>query len=394
MNFRKIIGTSIVAAASVASGMIPLAARAQDTIKIGMIAPFSGPLADYGRRMQNGINAYMKVNGDTVAGKKIELIVRDTTGPLPDVAKRLGQELLVREKVDFLVGFGFTPEALAVAPLVTQAKKPMIIMNAAASSITTKSPYIARVSFTLPQIAAPMGEWAAKNGIKKVYTIVSDYAPGLDAEKGFEKAFTANGGQIIDSARVPLQSPELAPFVQRMKDAHPDAVFVFVPGGDQIIGFMKAFNERGLGKDGVKVLLASELPNEVLQAMGDAAKNVIVSTQYLEENDSPANKTFLKAYEEVAGGKQLPAPYSVAAYDGMAAIYAVANKLHGNVDGPAAMKVLKGLKLQSPRGPIQIDPETRDIIQTMYIGAVHRSNGKNSIVEIAHFDNVKDPAKQ
>ena len=391
MKFRKIIGASLVA---IACGAAASAAQAQDTIKIGMIASFSGPLADYGRRMENGIKAYMKVHGDTVAGKKIELIVRDTTGPLPDVAKRLGQELLTRDKVDFLVGFGFTPEALAVAPLATQAKTPMIVMNAAASVITTRSPYIARTSFTLQQIAAPLGEWAAKHGIKKVFTVVSDYAPGLDAEKGFVKAFTAHGGTIVDSARVPLQSPELSPFVQRVKDARPDAVFVFVPGGDQIIGFMKAFRERGLGSDGVKVLLASELPNEVLQAMGDAALNVTVSTQYLEDNDSPENKTFLKAYAEASGGKELPAAYSVAAYDGMAAIYAVANKLHGDIKGAEAMKVLKGLKLQSPRGPITIDPETRDIVQTMHIGAVHRENGKNSIVEIAHFDNVKDPGKK
>jgi branched-chain amino acid transport system substrate-binding protein len=375
-------------------GAVMLHAQAEEPIKVGLVAPFSGPLADYGRRMHNGIKAYMKVNGDTVAGRKVEILVRDTTGPLPDVSKRLSQELLARDKVDFLAGFGFTPEALAAAPLVTQAKKPMIIMNAAASSITTKSPYIARVSFTLPQISAPMGEWAAKNGIRKVYTVVSDYAPGTDAEEAFRKSFTAHGGEVVGSTRVPLQNPELAPYVQRIKDAGPAAVFVFVPGGDQIIGFMKAFNERGMGKAGTRVLLASELPNEVLQAMGDSAQYVTVSTQYLEGRKSPENTTFRKAYAEVNGDKELPAAYSVAAYDGMDAIYQAARKLNGKLDGEQVMKVLKGMKINSPRGPISIDPETRDVVQTMYIGGVKRSGDHNEVVEIAKFVDVKDPGKE
>jgi len=375
-------------------GAVMLHVQAQEPIKIGLVAPFSGPMADYGRRMENGIKAYMKVHGDTVAGRKVQILVRDTTGPLPDVSKRLSQELLARDKVDFLVGFGFTPEALAAAPLVTQAKKPMIIMNAAASVITTKSPYIARVSFTLPQIAAPLGDWAAKNGIRKVYTVVSDYAPGIDAEEAFKKDFTAHGGEIIGSTRVPLQNPELAPYVQRIKDAGPAAVFVFVPGGDQIIGFMKAFNERGMGKAGARVLLASELPNEVLQAMGDSAQYVTVSTQYLEGRKTPENATFLKAYAEVNGGKELPAAYSVAAYDGMDAIYQAATKLNGKLDGEQVMKVLKGMKINSPRGPISIDPETRDVVQTMYIGGVKRVGDHNQVVEIAKFVDVKDPGKE
>jgi len=390
MRFHKLLGASLV---SLAFGVAAPAVHAEDTIKIGMIAPFSGPLADYGIRMENGAKAYMKVHGDHVAGKKVELIVRDTTGPVPDIAKRLGQELLARDHVDFLAGFGFTPEALAVAPLATQAKTPMIVMNAAASVITKKSPYIARVSFTLQQISEPLGAWAAEHGIKTAYTLVSDYAPGIDAEKGFVKGFTAHGGKIVDSGRVPLQSPELAPYVQHVKDAHPDAVFVFVPGGDQIIGFMKSFNERGLGKAGTKVLLASELPNEVLQAMGEAAVNVRVATQYLQANDSAENQAFLKAYKEVSGGKEQPAAYSVAAYDGMNAIYKVAEKLHGDIKGPEAMKVLKGMTLQSPRGQITIDPATRDVVQTIHIGTVKRANGKNTVVEIAHIDNVKDPGK-
>lgn len=390
MNLGKAIA---IAATSLALGMAGPMAHAQDTIKVGLIASFSGPMADYGRRIKNGIDAYLLVHGDTVAGKKVEVIVRDTTGPLPEVSKRLAQELLTRDHVDFLAGFDFTPEAMAAAPLASKAEKPMIIMNAAASSITEKSPYIARVSFTLQQIAAPMGKWAAEHGFKKVFSIVSDYAPGLDAEAGFEKTFVAAGGQIVDSVKVPLKGPDLAPFVHRIQDAKPDAVFVFVPGGDQITAFMKAFQERGLGRDGVKVLLVSELPNEVMQGLGESATNVFISTQYLEGRDTPENETFLKAYAKVANDKELPAPYSVAGYDGMAAIYAVAKKLNGNMDGDKAMAVLKGLKLESPRGPISIDPETRDIVQTIYIGSIKRTDGKNSVVEIAHYDNVKDPGK-
>ncbi|TAL76052.1 MAG: ABC transporter substrate-binding protein [Burkholderiaceae bacterium] len=392
MNFRKVVGISM--ASALIGVAMPMMAHAEGTIKIGMIAPFTGVMADYGRRMLNGINAYMKVHGDTVAGKKIDVIVRDTTGPVPEISKRLAQELLTRDKVDFLVGFGFTPEALAAAPLATAAKKPMIIMNAAASSITTKSPYIVRVSFTLQQLAAPMGEWAAKHGFKKVYSLVSDYQPGLDAKAGFEKTFTADGGTIVGSTRVPLNSPDLVPFVHRIQDAKPDAVFVFVPGGDQITGFMKAFRERGLSKAGVKVLLVSELPNEVLQALGPSATDIYTSTQYLEGRDSPVNDTFVKAYEQVSGGKDLPAPYSVAGYDGMAAIYSVANTLHGDVeDGDKVVAALKKLKLQSPRGPISIDPATRDIVQRIYIGKIVRANGVNKVVEVAHFNDVKDPGK-
>jgi branched-chain amino acid transport system substrate-binding protein len=217
-------------------------AAADDTIKIGVIAEFSGPFADYGKEIEGGMKAYLKQVGGTIAGKKIELIVRDTTGPSPDLAKRLAQELVTRDNVDFIAGFGLTPNAMAVAPIATQAKKPMIVMNAASSAVSTKSPYIARFSMTLPQVTAPMAQWAAKNGIKKVYTLVADYAPGIDAEEAFKKAFTAAGGTVMDSVRVPLKNPEFAPFIQRIKDAHPEAVFMFLPAGEQSIGFMKALS--------------------------------------------------------------------------------------------------------------------------------------------------------
>src|SRR5258705_9470404 len=222
------------------------AAPAQEPVRIGVVAPFSGVAADYGKQIEGGMRTWLKQHGDTVNGRKIQLIIRDTTGPNPEIAKRLAQELVTRDKVDFLAGFGFTPEALAAAPVATEAKKPMIVMNAATSVITARSPYIARFSMTLPQVSAPMATWAWKNGIKKVYTLVTDFGPGIDSETSFKAAFTALGGQVVDSVRMPLRNPEYAPYVQRAKDAKPDAIFLFVPAGQDSIAVMKAYEERGL----------------------------------------------------------------------------------------------------------------------------------------------------
>jgi branched-chain amino acid transport system substrate-binding protein len=372
--------------------MMTSVASAQ-TIKIGLISEFSGPFADYGKQMENGIKAYMAQNGDTVAGKKIEVITRDTTGPAPDVAKRLAQELVTRDKVDFLVGFGLTPNALAVTAVATQAKKPMIIMNAAASVITTKSPYAVRVSQTIAQLSLPMAQWAAKNGIKKVYTFVADYAPGIDAEESFKKAFTAAGGEVVDSARVPLSNPDFGPFIQRIKDAKPDAVFLFLPAGEQGIGFMKGFTERGLAQANIKVIATGDLTDDsVLDSMGDATLGIITAGHYSIKHDSPQNAAFLKAYASVAGDKR-PNFMAVGAYDGMAAIYDVLKKDNGDPDGDKAMEVLKGWKHDSPRGPIMIDPETRDIVQNVYIRRVTKENGHLYNVEFDTFPMVKDPGK-
>jgi len=369
-------------------------AFAQNTIKVGVIAPFSGPFASSGIEIEGGIKAYLKQNGDTVAGKKIEILIRDTTGPSPEIAKRLAQELVVRDQVDFLVGFGLTPEALAVAPIASEAKKPMIIMNAATSIITTKSPYIARVSFTLPQVTMPMAEWAAKNGIKQVYTLVSDYGPGIDAETQFKKTFTAAGGQIVDSLRVPLKNPDFAPYVQRVKDAKPQAVFIFLPAGEQGTAFMKTFAERGLAQSGIKIIATGDVTEDYqLEAMGDTALNVITTHHYSMAHDSPENKVFLKAFREVNDAKIRPNFMAVGGYDGMAAIFEVAKKLGGNIDGTKAMEILKGMKIASPRGPITIDPETRDVIQTVYVRRVEKIDGRLYNVEFDKFPNVKDPGK-
>ena len=301
---------------------------------------------------------------------------------------------MTRDKVDFLAGFGFTPEALAAAPVATEAKVPMIVMNAASSVVTTRSPYIARLSMTLPQVSAPMATWAAKNGIRKVYTLVADYAPGIDSENAFKAAFTAAGGRVVDSVRVPLRNPEFAPFVQRIKDAKPEAVFMFVPAGEQSIAFMKAFEERGLAKAGIRVIATGDLTDDnVLNAMGDAVLGVITSHHYSAAHDSPENKAFVTAFKQVA--KDLPRPnfMAVGGYDGMAAIAEVVKKLGNRIDGDQAMEILKGLKLTSPRGPISIDPATRDIVQTVYIRRVEKIGGEYYNVEFDKYPDVKDPGK-
>ncbi len=378
---------------SVLAAAIALPAAAQESVKIGVILPMSGPFANYGKQIENGIKLYMKEHGDKVAGKKIELLLRDDTGPAPEVTKRHAQELIVKDKVDMLAGFGLTPNGLAAAPLATEAKKPMIIMNAATSIITTKSPYIARVSFTLPQVTAPIATWAAKNGIKKVYTLVSDYGPGHDAEAQFKKTFTAAGGQIVGEVRVPLKSPDFAPYLQRIKDSQPEAVFLFLPAGEQGVAFLKGFVERGLDKAGIKLIATGDVTDDdVLEAMGDAALGVITSHHYSAAHDSALNKAFVKGYAEI-DPKTRPNFMAVAGYDGMAAIYEALKKTGGNADGDKIMAAVKGMKRASPRGPIVIDPETRDIVQNVYIRRVQKVGGKLYNVEFDKFEAVKDPGK-
>ncbi|KRB73530.1 ABC transporter substrate-binding protein [Noviherbaspirillum sp. Root189] len=394
MKFSKILA-SIAAIGTIGTlGLTSFSVYAQETIKVGLIAPFSGPFADYGKQMEGGIKAYMQQHGDKVAGKKVEIIIKDTTGPVPEVAKRLAQELVVRDKVDFLAGFGLTPEALAVAPIAEQAKKPMIIMNAATSIITTKSNYIARVSMTLPQISAPMATWAVKNNIKRVVTLVADYGPGIDAETAFKTNFIGGGGQVVESIRVPLRNPEFAPFIQRIKDAKPEAVFIFVPAGEQGIAFMKGYRERGLAEAGIKVIATGDLTDDhVLPAMGDAVLGVITSFHYSAAHDSPENKTFLKNFADANPNGGRPNFMAVAAYDGMHAIYEVSKKLNGKIDADKAMAALKGMKINSPRGPITIDPATRDVIQTVYIRKVEKRGNEVYNIEFDKFADMKDPGK-
>jgi branched-chain amino acid transport system substrate-binding protein len=271
---------------------------------------------------------------------------------------------------------------------------PMVVMNAASSVVTTRSPYIARFSMALPQVSAPMATWAARNGIKKVYTLVADYAPGIDSETAFKGAFTAAGGEVVDSVRVPLRNPEFAPFVQRIKDAKPEAVFMFVPAGEQSIAFMKAFEERGLAKAGIKVIATGDLTDDnVLNTMGDPVVGVITSHHYSAHHDSAENRAFVKAFKEVGGDLKRPNFMGVGGYDGMAAIAEVVKRLGGKMDGDKAMEILKSIKLASPRGPIAIDPATRDIVQTVYIRRVQKIGAEYYNVEFDKFPDVKDPGK-
>jgi branched-chain amino acid transport system substrate-binding protein len=387
----KSIGLTTIA---FALGLAGPGALAQEPIKVGMVVEMSGPFADIGRQIVNGARAYVKAHGDNVAGRRIVLIVKDTTGMAPDVAKRQAQELVTNDKVDFLAGFGLTPNALAVAPLATEAKTPMIVMNAATSIITTRSPYIVRVSMTLPQVTAPLATWAARNGIREVYTLVSDYGPGIDAETQFRKTFTEAGGKIVGGVRTPPNNPEFAPFLQRIKDARPQAVFIFLPQGAQPVAVMKGFAERELDKAGIRLIATGDVTEDsLIETMGDAPLGVVTTHQYSVAHAGPQNRAFLKAYAEV-DARSRPNFMAVGAWDGMAAIYETARRLNGRIDGDRAMAALKGMKIDSPRGTITIDPETRDVVQTIYIRRVEKlKDGKLYNVEFDQIDNVKDPGK-
>jgi branched-chain amino acid transport system substrate-binding protein len=369
---------------------------AADTVKVGLILPYSGPFASLASIMDDAIKLWMKQNGDTVGSTKIEIIRRDTTGPNPDVAKRLAQELITRDGVQMLTGFVFTPNALAVAPLATEAKIPTVIMNAATAVITTKSPYFARVSLTLPQTTEIFGRWAAtKGGLKRVFTSVSDYGPGIDAEGAFTQGFTEAGGTVVDKLRVPLANPDVVPFLQRVLDAKPDGLYAFIPGGTQPPAFVKAFNEVGLARAGIKLMPSEEATDEAtLQGLGDLAVGLVTAMHYTAQHDSAANKAFVSAWHAAYGNDKDPDFFAVGAWDGMALIYDIVKKLDGKIDGDKAMEIVKGWKYESPRGPIIIDPETRDIVQNIYICKVEKVNGRLANVPFETYEAVKDPWKQ
>lgn len=369
-------------------------AFAADPLKIGLVLPMTGPFADYGKEIEHGVRLYLSVNGDTVAGRKVELIVKDDSpGTSGDVDKRLAQELIVKDKVDVLAGFALTPSALAVASLATEAKKPMVVMNAATSIITTRSPYIVRTSHTLAQDTAPIATWAAKNKIRKVYTLVADYGPGIDAEGQFKKTFTAAGGEIVGDVRVPLSNADFAPYLQRIKDTKPDAVFLFLPPGAQTIAFMKGFADRGLAQAGVRIIATGDLTDEdVLDATGDPALGVITAGHYAQSHKSPENAAYTAAYAK-AYPKDRPNFMSVAGYDGMHLIAEAIKKTGGSADADKFIEAVKGMSWISPRGKITIDPATRDIVQTVYIRKVERVGDKLQNVEFDSFPDVKDPGK-
>jgi len=377
---------ALAAGAFLAGGSAP--SWAEDVVRVGVIGEFSGAFAIYGQQSRRAIELFMKEHGDKAGSTRVEVVYRDTTGLNPEVSRRAAQELVTREHVQFLAGFGLTPNALAVAPVATQTKTPMIVMNAAATVfVPTRSPYIVRVSLSQQQVAEPLAKWAAQQGIKSVYAIVPDYAPGIGVEKYFSRAFEAVGGKMVGSVKTPLGGVEYAPYLQRAAAAEPDAIFFMSPSGDQGLQFLKAFRGRGMEKD-IKLLSTGELTDEVvLDSLGDDAVGLITSMHYSVAHDSDENRKYVKAWKAAYGENEQPNWYATGAWDGMAAIYYTIEKLGGKIDGDKAIEALKSFKSESPRGPISID-QNRDIVQNMYIRRVEKVDGKLVNVEFETIPNV------
>lgn len=389
MHKRTLLGALLAAAAPLA---LPSLAHAQsEPFKVGLILPMTGPFASTGRQIEAAVKLYMAQHGSSVAGRKVELILKDDTG-VPDVTRRIAQELVVNDKVGVLAGFGLTPLALAAAPVATQSKTPEVVMAAATSSITEASPWIVRTSYTLPQVAVAMAEWAPKNKIRKVVTLVTDYGPGHDAEKAFKERFTLNGGQVAAELRVPLRNPDYAPFLQRVRDAQPDAIFVFVPSGAGSV-LMKQFVERGLDKAGIKLIGDGGITDDdILNEMGDVALGAVTAFHYSAAHPSPANKKFVEAFMAANKGMR-PNFMAVGGYDGMRVIYKALEATKGKGSGEQLLAAMKGQTFESPRGPVLIDAQTRDIVHDIYIRRVERKDGQLWNVEFDAIKQMKDPGK-
>ena len=388
MQKRTLLQTAAAMALLGASGL----GLAQDNVfKIGLVLPMTGQQATTGRQIEAAARLWMAQNGDAVAGKKVQLIVRDDTS-LPDQTRRLAQELVVNEKVNVLAGMGITPSALAVAPIATQSKTPLVVMAAATSSITEASPYIVRTSFTLPQVSVAMADWSPKNGIKSVVTLVTDYGPGLDAEKYFSERFMFNGGKVLEKLRVPLRNPDFAPFLQKVRDLKPDALFVFVPSGAGA-AVMKQFGERGMDKAGIRLIGTGDVTDDdQLNDMGDVALGVVTSHHYSAFHPSPANKKFVADFMK-ANKNLRPNFMAMGGYDGMRVIYEALKKTGGKGGGDALVAAMKGQIFESPRGPVFIDAQTRDIVQNVYLRKVEKKDGQLYNVEFDVIKDVKDPGK-
>lgn len=385
-NFLK--GVAAAALATTIMGGMALA-QPGEPIKIGLILPMTGPFASTGKQIAAAVNLYLAQNNVAIGGRKVELILKDDTG-VADVTRRLAQELIVNDKVTAIAGFGLTPLALATAPLATQAKTPMVVMAAATSIITERSPFVVRTSQVVPQIAAPFGTWAAQQGIRRVVTMVSDFAPGHDVETSFSASFKEAGG-TVENMRIPLQNPDFSPFLQRAADAKPDAILVFVPSG-QGSTFMKQFAERGLDKSGIRLIGTGDVTDDdILNGIGDVALGVTTAHHYSAAHPSALNKAYVEAFLKANNGLR-PNFMSVGGYDGMYALHEGLKKTNGE-GGEALVEAMKGLNWESPRGPMSIDPETRDIIQNVYIRKVERVNGELFNVEFSTIPNVKDPVK-
>lgn len=375
---------------ALAAGGACVQAQAQsDTVKIGVILPMTGQQASTGRQIDAAVKLWVAQNGKKVAGKNVEVIVKDDQS-LPDQTRRLAQELIVNDKVVALAGMGITPSAMAVAPLATQSKTPLVVMAAATSAITEASPYVVRTSFTLPQAAVGIAEWANKNGIKKTVTLVADYGPGFDAEKFFADRVTLNGGQVLEKLRTPLRAPDFAPVLQKVRDAKPDALFVFLPSG-QGAAFMKQFGERGLDKAGIKLIATGDVTDDdQLNDIGDVALGVVNSHHYSAAHPSALNKKFVADFQ--AANKFRPNFMAVGGWDGMRVIYKALEASKG-AGGDALLAGMKGQIFESPRGPVLIDAQTRDIVHDMYIRKVEKKDGQLWNVEFDAIKAMKDPGK-
>ena len=365
-------------------------AAAQDTIKIGIVMQMTGPNAAGGGKSPPRAKLYMAQHGDSVAGKKIELIFRDDAS-IPDNAKRLAQELIINDKVSLLAA-GLTPSAMAMAPIATEAKVPTVVMISGTSVVTERSPYYVRTSFTLGQQSGIIADWAIKNGSRKAVAVLSDWAPGAEAGKVFEANFTKGGGQVLETLKVPLANPDFAPFLQRAADLHPDTLFVFVPAG-QAGTFARQFAERGLDKSGIKLIGPGDITDDDdLPTTGDTLLGVVTAGIYSAAHPSALNKEFVAAYQKATGHR---ANFlAVSGYDGMHLIYEALKKTGGKTDADAVIAAMKGMSWESPRGPISIDPNTRDIVQNVYIRKVEKKDGEPWAVEFATFEAVKDPLKE
>lgn len=379
-----------IAAAAATALTAATPAAAQDTVKIGVILPMTGQQASTGRQIDAAIKLWVAQNGKKVAGKNVEVIVKDDQS-LPDQTRRLAQELVVQDKVVALAGFGITPSAMAVAPIATQSRTPMVVMAAATSAITEASPFVVRTSFTLPQAAVAMAEWSNKSGIKRVATLVADYGPGFDAEKFFADRVVLNGGQVLEKLRTPLRAPDFAPSLQKVRDAKPDALFVFLPSG-QGAAFMKQFAERGLDKAGIRLIATGDVTDDdQLNDMGDVALGVVNAHHYSAAHPSAVNKKFVADFQ--AANRFRPNFMAVGGWDGMRVIYKALEASKGQ-GGEALLNAMKGQIFESPRGQVLIDAQTRDIVHDMWIRKVERKDGQLWNVEFDAIKSMKDPGKR
>ncbi len=386
--------TTLLAAAAllVSTGV----ARADD-YKIGLIADFTGIFSTWGPQFLHAMQAWQAVHRKSVKGPKgetikVNIVTRDTASQGPDKAKQLGEELILREHVNMLAGFDLSPHAMSVAPLSKQAKVPVVIMNAATASITRMSPYFVRTSMTIPQYVQPIGKWLIDHGVKTAYVLVSDYAPGYDAEEYFIKSFTAAGGKIVGKARSPISNVDFSSYVEKVLQAKPDALYMFMPAGTPSINLVKAWVDRGLKAAGIKLVGTGETQQIFLKNFTDQVEGVITSMHYTASNKRPENLE-LKAALKKIGPNEEPDIASVGAWDGMHLIYMALAKLGAHAPGIDYINFMKGKKIDSPRGPIMIDPETRDIIENVYIRKVEKVDGHLENVDIATIPMVKDPWK-